>query len=167
MAQKPPCETSIPASALGRRELLAAAGAAALLTGAGRAFAAEQEGHSHGKQYFDAKAAKAHAALVAAANECVAKGQICISHCLETFRLDDTTMAECASAVQEMLPVCTALGYLAAYDSRHLKDLARACIPVCETCEKECRVHEEHQIECKDCADACATVIREAKKLLA
>ena len=60
-----------------------------------------------------------------------------------------------------------ALGYLAAYDSRHLKDLARACIPVCETCEKECREHEEHQAECKDCADACALVIREAKKLLA
>ena len=166
MARNPRSEDP-PSAAVGRRELLTRAGAAALLMGAGSAAAAEPEAHAHGKHYFDAKAAKAHPALVAAANDCVAKGQTCISHCLETFRLGDTTMADCASAVQEMLPVCTALGYLAAYDSRHLKDLARACIPVCETCEKECREHEEHQAECKDCADACALVIREAKKLLA
>jgi Cys-rich four helix bundle protein (predicted Tat secretion target) len=167
MARKAPGDTPAHASALGRRELLAAAGAAALLAGAGRAVGAEGQEHGHEKRYFDARAAKAHPALVAAANDCVAKGQVCISHCLETFRLGDTTMADCAAVVQEMLPVCTALGYLAAYDSRHLKDLARACIPVCESCEKECRVHEEHQRECKDCADACAVVIREAKKLLA
>ena len=30
-----------------------------------------------------------------------------------------------------------------------------------------CRDHAEHQQECKDCADACAAVIVECKKLLA
>jgi Cys-rich four helix bundle protein (predicted Tat secretion target) len=167
MAREDARETPTPAATVGRRELLAGAGAAALLMGAGRAAAAEHEKHAHGKQYFPAKAPRAQRALTAAANDCVAKGQACISHCMETFRLEDTTMADCAMAVQEMLAVCTALGYLAAYDSRYLKDLARVCIPVCEGCEKECRVHEEHQPECKDCADACAVVIREAKKLLA
>jgi Cys-rich four helix bundle protein (predicted Tat secretion target) len=167
MAPKAAGETPIRPQTIGRRELLAGAGATAVLMGAAGAGAAEQEQHSHGKRYFEAKAPRAHPALTAAANDCVATGQACISHCLETFRQGDTTMAECATAVQEMLPVCAALASLSASDSRHLKDLARACIPVCEGCEKECRVHEQHQPECKACADACAALVREAKKLLA
>jgi Cys-rich four helix bundle protein (predicted Tat secretion target) len=117
--------------------------------------------------YSHAKAYKKHVALTAAANECTAKGEICISHCLETFMAGDTTMAECANAVQQMLPVCAAMAQLSTYDSAHLPALAKACIGVCEDCEKECRVHEEHQPECRDCADACAALIKEAKTVVA
>jgi len=118
-------------------------------------------------KYTDAQAYKKHKALTEAANACSTKGEICISHCLETFLTGDTTMAECAYAVQQMLPVCAAMAQLSAYDSKHLGAMAKACIGVCEDCEKECRVHEEHQPECRDCADACAALIKEAKKVLA
>jgi Cys-rich four helix bundle protein (predicted Tat secretion target) len=64
-----------------------------------------------------------------------------------------------------MLHVCTAFAYLAAYDSKHLRAMAPVCIEVCDDCEKECRKHEEHQAECKACADACAALIQEARKL--
>jgi len=54
---------------------------------------------------------------------------------------------------------------LGMYDSKLLEDLARACMGVCSDCEKVCREHAEHQKECKECADACAAVIKECKKL--
>jgi Cys-rich four helix bundle protein (predicted Tat secretion target) len=103
---------------------------------------------------------------VAVTNECIARGQACLSHCMETFVAGDTTMAECARAVQEMLVTCQAFGQLAANDSVVLRPMAQACIAVCEECEKQCRVHEDHQRECRECADACAELVREAKKLL-
>ena len=151
-----------------RRMLSGAAGAAGLLL-AGRAMAADEKGgHEHGgKHYTPGVRNKKHADLVAAVNACTAKGEACLSHCMETFVQGDTTMAECADAVQQMLPVCRAVSSLGMYDSPHLKDLARACMGVCTDCEKVCREHAEHQKECKDCADACAAVIKECKKLLA
>jgi Cys-rich four helix bundle protein (predicted Tat secretion target) len=90
-----------------------------------------------------------------------------MSHCLETFRKGDTTMAECARVVADMLPVCRSLAALASYDSPHLKALAEVCIAVCRDCEKECREHEEHQPECGACADACAALIEQARELSA
>jgi Cys-rich four helix bundle protein (predicted Tat secretion target) len=157
--------------ALRRREILAGAGALAALAAAAPSLAADTShaGHEqHGKgRYFEAKATKAHPALVKATNECLGTGDVCLAHCFETFRMGDTTMAECAFAVQQMLQVCRAFGYLALNDSKHLKALAPGCIEVCEGCELECRKHEDHQPECKACADACAALIQEARKLLA
>ena len=151
-----------------RRDLLIGAGVVASVAVAGTAIAGTEAGsHAMQHKYSEAQAYKKHVALVAATNECISKGQACISHCMETFRLGDTTMGECAFAVQQMLPVCTAMAYLAAYDSKRLKPMAETCVGVCEDCEKECRVHQEHQPECRACADACAAVIKEAKKLLA
>lgn len=161
---------------LRRRDLLVGATvlAGATLGAAGRAAAAEHEQHQHHAlgaaggehRYSEATAFKRRAGLVAVANECIARGQACLSHCMETFVQGDTTMAECARAVQEMLATCQAFAQLAANDSVVLKPMAQACIAVCEECEKQCRVHEEHQPECKACADACADLVREAKKLL-
>ena len=151
---------------ISRRDFLVASGAAATVMSAGGAvYADPMESHKEHK-YFEAKAYKKHAALVAATENCVSKGQACLSHCMETFVAGDTTMAECAAAVQQMLPVCNATGYLAACDSKRLKEMTAACVAVCEDCEKECRVHQEHQPECRACADACAALIKEAKKLL-
>jgi Cys-rich four helix bundle protein (predicted Tat secretion target) len=152
-------------------------GAAALATAAATAriaTAAEHEGHKTGAgagtaehKYTEPKRYKKNAALVAAADECIARGQACISHCFETFLNGDTTMAECALSVEQMLRVCDAMAYLSAFDSKSLKPMAQACIAVCEDCEKECRVHEEHQKACRDCADACAALIKEARKVAA
>ena len=153
---------------MSRRDVLIGAGAVASVAVAGATIAGAEEGaHTMEHKYFEAQAYKKHLALVAATNECIGKGQACISHCMETFLGGDTTMGKCAFAVQQMLPVCTAMAYLAAYDSKRLKPMAETCVGVCEDCEKECRVHQEHQPECRACADACAALIKEAKKLLA
>jgi Cys-rich four helix bundle protein (predicted Tat secretion target) len=153
---------------LRRHVLSGLAGAAGILL-AGRALASEDKGgHEHGgKHYTPGVRNKKHADLVAAVNACTSKGEACLSHCMETFLQGDTTMAECADAVQQMLPVCRAMSSLGVYDSPHLKDLGRACMGVCTDCEKVCREHAEHQKECKECADACAAVIEQCKKLLA
>ncbi len=158
-----------------RRAVLMGAAAFATAAAARAALAAEEAehaghaahaGHGEGK-YTEGVRNKKHRKLVAAANDCVETGQVCISHCMETFVAGDTTMAECAFAVQQMMPICAALAELAAYDSAHLKPLLQACIGVCEDCEKVCREHADHQPECKDCADACAKLIEAAKKTLA
>lgn len=149
-----------------RRDVLMASAALAAAATAGRASAAEDHSaHATTAKYSEAKAFRKHAALVSTANECIATGQACLSHCFETFVAGDTTMAECAFAVEQMLKACDAFSYLAAYDSPHLPAMARVCVSVCEDCERECRKHEEHQPECKACADACAALIREAKKV--
>lgn len=159
---------------LRRRQLLAGAAAFAATAAVG-AEAGKADEHQHGeahgapaaKRYTTAVAYRRHAAATAAAQECIGTGRACLSHCFETFVAGDTTMAECARSVDEMLRVCDAFAWLAATDSKQLAPMARACIASCEYCEKECRVHEEHQAECKACADACAALVIEAKKLLA
>lgn len=153
-----------------RRQLLTGAGTLAGMALAGSAWAASHEDHSGhagggAAKYSEAKAAKVHKELVAAANECTRTGRVCFSHCLETFRDGDTTMADCAWAVEQMMHVCEAFSALATYDSPHLKELAAVCAKVCEDCEKECRVHEKHQQECKDCADACGVLIDQIRSL--
>jgi Cys-rich four helix bundle protein (predicted Tat secretion target) len=161
------------APGLRRREVLAGATlfAGVALAGAGSA-AGEHEGHAAagaggaGPLYSEAKAFKKRASLVNVTNECIARGQACLSHCMETFVEGDTTMAECARAVQEMLVTCQAFGQLAANDSVVLRPMAQACIAVCEECEKQCRPHEDHQPECRECAEACSALVKEAKKLL-
>ena len=156
-----------------RRDFLTTAAGVASASLAGVALAgADTEAHGehgeHGEQrkYYESARLKKYPALVAAANECSAKGEACLSHCMETFLLGDTTMAECANAVQEMLPVCGTMSQLAAYDSKHLELAANLCIAVCEDCEKVCREHEEHQPECRECADACAALIKECRQVV-
>ena len=119
---------------LGRRELLTTAGTLATMALASPAFAGshdEHQGHAHGK-YSDARAAKAHPEIVAAVDDCLRRGRICLSHCLETFREGETNMADCAFAVEQMLHVCQATEALATYDSKHMKGLAAVCIDVCK-----------------------------------
>ncbi len=153
-----------------RRDVLFGAGAVASLAVTRAAFAADEKSsdHEHHEHHYTTGVAnKKHPALVTAAYDCIAKGEACLSHCLETFRAGDTTMAECASSVEQMLPVCAAIAHLATRDSKHLAALARACIGLCEDCEKACREHAEHQAECKAAADACAKLVEEAKRVAA
>jgi hypothetical protein len=44
--------------------------------------------------------------------------------------------------------------------------VTKLCIDICGDCEKECRKHEEHHVQCKNCADSCAAFIREGKKVI-
>lgn len=104
--------------------------------------------------------------MLAAANNCVDKGQRCITHCLASFREGDVQLADCASKVHEMQAICSAFSYLLAANSGYIEAYASVCEKVCLDCEKECRKHEEH-IECKACAEACAGIVDQIKLRLA
>jgi Cys-rich four helix bundle protein (predicted Tat secretion target) len=150
---------------LPRRNLLIGAAALSTLPGLavlGRA-SAEEHSHEHHQHTID----QGRMRVITHAADCVTKGEICIEHCLQLFKAGDTSVAECAETAHEMLASCTAMGKLASYDSRHLKDFMRVCIGVCEDCEKACREHENKHAECKACADSCADCIRVCKEYLA
>jgi Cys-rich four helix bundle protein (predicted Tat secretion target) len=144
-----------PTSGLTRRDVLLGIGAVASAVYAGAAISA-MPGHDHGNH------APQLPELLDAANNCVDKGQRCITHCLVSFREGDTSLAACASKVHEMQAVCSAFSYLLAANSEYVKAYAPICEQVCTDCEKECLKHKEH-IECKACADACANLVDQIK----
>lgn len=147
------------AKSISRREVLLAMGAAATATYAGSAAAAMQ-GHDHSTHK------PQHGDVLDATNECTDKGQRCIAHCLVSFVEGDIELAKCASKVHEMQAICGAFSYLVAANSEYSKDYSKICIAACEDCEKVCREHDEH-FECKDCADACAALVKAIKKSMA
>lgn len=108
-----------------------------------------------------------HASLVAAAKKCADVGDVCLRHCIRLTKAGDKSLADCLTTVRAMLPVCAAVGRLAAQDAKRLKELAKVCADVCADCEAECRKHEFHHKECKACAEACAVMVSECKKLAA
>jgi Cys-rich four helix bundle protein (predicted Tat secretion target) len=152
-------ENNQPERGINRREVLLAMGAAATAAYAGSATAA-MEGHNHSTHK------PQHEDVLNATNDCTDKGQRCIAHCLVSFVEGDTELAKCASKVHEMQAICGAFSYLVAANSTYSKEYAKICITACDDCEKECRKHDEH-FECKDCADACAALVKAIKKSLA
>jgi Cys-rich four helix bundle protein (predicted Tat secretion target) len=139
---------------ISRRHLLigAAATAAAMATSA--AYAGDHPGHRHEDH------ATRNPALLDAVNQCLDKGQRCIAHCLVSFKEGDTSLAACAAKVHEMEAVCNGFSYLVASNSVYTKDYAKICKQVCADCEKECREHEDKHVECKECAEACAHIVK-------
>jgi Cys-rich four helix bundle protein (predicted Tat secretion target) len=135
----------------------AAAGAAALLVGSGRAFAAPEKepGHTHSWAY---------GGVMQAATTCVGEGHVCLNHCLNSFQAGDNSLIACGVAVQETIAACNALAQLAASNSTHTKAFSEACAAVCSDCEKECRKHASKHDACRKCADACQALVREVKK---
>ena len=72
--------------------------------------------------------------LLAAANDCLDKGQRCIAHCLVSFQEGDMSLADCAAEVHEMQAICGAFSCLLAANSGYLTAYAGLC-------EQECREH--------------------------
>jgi Cys-rich four helix bundle protein (predicted Tat secretion target) len=140
-------------SGLSRRALLSGAGAlgAALISGA--SLAADQPGHSHEHH------APRNPALLDAAGDCADKGKQCLAHCLVAFQEGDTTLADCARKVNEMISICDALSIQVASNSPYVEPLAKVCRQACADCEKACRKHEDTHLECKNCAVACAQIV--------
>ncbi len=103
--------------------------------------------------------------LLDAALLCVNRGEACIDHCVKHLGAGDTSMKDCMDSVSTMLPICTAVARFAAFDAPRLKEVVKLCVDVCNDCEKECRKHEQHYAQCKNCADSCAAFIREGKKV--
>lgn len=144
---------------LTRRTILHSAVAATMVAASGTTLASDHK-HTHttGPQ---------HTELVNTALSCIDKGNACMNHCLQLFKVGDKSVAECAALVNEMLSMCNTLINLAANNSNHLVAFTKVCSAVCEDCEKECRKHEKHHAECKACADSCAECIKECNKLSA
>ena len=147
--------------ALSRRELLAGAGALSALLASGTALAGDAPGHRH------ADHARRHPKVLKATNACVARGRQCVAHCLDVFREGDVTLADCANSVNQMVPICEAFSYQLATNSKYVKDLSAVCRQACKDCEEECRKHEDEHRECRDCAEACAALVRAIDRRMA
>ncbi|MFN8644210.1 MAG: Csp1 family four helix bundle copper storage protein [Candidatus Binatia bacterium] len=106
-------------------------------------------------------------ALADAASGCVRAGEACLQHCLELLAKGDTSIADCAKAVTQMLAVCRAVGPIADARSRHLAAMAQLCQAVCGDCAEACRKHAEHHTVCKACLDACEETVAAAKAVAA
>ena len=146
-----------------RRNILLGATAVATAAGLGLSSNAHAEMDHHNMHAIPAERQK----VIDASLHCVKAGQACIQHCIDMFKMKDTSMAECADSVQEMLATCTALSQLASYDSRHLKDFAKVCINVCEDCKESCDKHADKHAACKACSESCDDCIKACKAYIA
>lgn len=145
-----------------RREAIAGSGAFLMAAVSTTALAqtkdaAHDHAHMHGGP---------NAALIAAASDCVVKGQACVAHCLVLLADGDKAMAACAQSVQQVLAVCGALQSLAAQESALLPAMAKVALDACQACEKECRKHQKHA-PCKACMESCIECAKQCKALAA
>ena len=141
-----------------RREVLLGAGAALAAAGVPKVFAAE--GHNHGMH-------SKYSKLVESNLHCIRDGEACLSHCLGLFKQGDTSVADCAASVTEMLAMCTAMQKMAGYDSKYAGKLASVCLKVCQECEKQCNKHAKKHEACAACARSCKDCARECEKIAA
>ncbi|HQC27930.1 MAG TPA: four-helix bundle copper-binding protein [Methylotenera sp.] len=144
---------------MNRREALLSGAALVAAAFVGHAQAAEMGHHHH--------AAMANAGLVAAAADCIQKGQVCLSHCLQLLGQGDKEMAACAKSVNQMLALCGALQSLANQESAYLPQLAKIAMDACNQCEDECKKHADKHEACKACGESCNACAKECKKIAA
>ena len=97
--------------------------------------------------------------LTLAATHCVAVGEECMTHCLDSLAQGDTMLAGCAERVRDTITACQALAGFSAAKSSHLKAYIPVCRKICEECKEECLKHADHHEICKKCADACQDCI--------
>ncbi|HZX96054.1 MAG TPA: four-helix bundle copper-binding protein [Myxococcales bacterium] len=143
-----------------RRNLLG--GAAALA--AARAFAADPKDPHAGHEHH--AAGIPNAALVSAAHECMATGDACLRHCIDSLAAGDASLADCAKSVEQMRAMVGALATVAAQNGPRLKELSAVCAKACRDCEAQCRKHDKHP-PCKACGDACTKCAAECDKTAA
>lgn len=146
-----------------RRELLVGMGAAAIAF-APMAGAMSNE-HKHGHKHDHSKHKPQHENLLSFVNDCLDKGQRCISHCLTMFQEGDVSVADCAAKVHEMLAVCRATSYLLTANSSHIKSIIHTCRALCHECAVECEKHKEHH-ECRACMEACESTVAAIDEML-
>ena len=151
---------------ISRRDLLLG-GAGAVAFAASTALAQEgshkHEGSHHEGSHSKSKNGHKHQKLMQVASDCAQKCQLCLSHCIEAFKVGDTSMADCAAAVQQTAPLCTLIVQFAALESDYLSDLRNICAQACLKCEEECRKHEGKHAPCKACAESCKKCANECR----
>ncbi len=141
-----------------RREFIAAAGTVAAAATASQAYAQmAAEEPMHPAKY---------TALEKAAADCIVTGNDCLRHCLGMFSMKDTSMADCADSVVQLVAACTALNTLAAINSDHTGQLAKTVAMICRDCQKECEKFPKIDV-CKTCGDACKACAAECDKVAA
>lgn len=145
------------AHGVSRRDVLLGLGAAAATMAYSGNATAAMPGHDHSKH--SAQQPK----VLDAVNNCTDKGTRCISHCLVAWTESDLELADCAKKVNEMNAICDGFSKILAANSNHVKSYAKICKAVCNECAKECRKHDKH-IECRECAEACETLVKVINK---
>ena len=148
---------------MNRRELLSSIGGATGLALVSREILAAEQAPK-GEHQHEHAGATPHSALIRAAHECLAAGDVCLKHCIDRFAQGDKSMAACARADEQMLAFCAALSKLAAQNAPRLKEFATLCATSCRDCETECRKHEQHAA-CKRCAEACVKCATECDRV--
>lgn len=151
---------------MNRRSFVGSAAAVSLAAVSAAALAAE--GHKHeGHAAADKAAPRAYEAVRQAAAHCVSAGQVCLDHCIRLLSSGDTSMAQCAKAVNQMLTLCGALQSLAAQNAAQTPALAKLCAQACKECAQACKEHAAHHAECKACMDSCQACAQECEKIAA
>lgn len=146
-----------------RRALLkgAVVASAAIAAGSSSSVFAAKHDHSHMQH------GNPNSEVIDATMSCMKNGQACLDHCIELFKAGDTSVANCADKVTEMLAMCTAMSQMASYQSRHLAKLAKVCIETCKDCKKACEEHADKHQACKNCAESCKECIKACEKIAA
>jgi len=142
---------------MNRRDLLIGGAALAGAALSAAAVAGEHAHHQHG----------ASNALAAALADCIQKGQVCQSHCLDLLADGEKSMAACAKSVNQMLTLCSALQQLANQQSQHTAKLAGLALKACRECEEECKKHADKHEACKACGESCKACATECEKVAA
>lgn len=143
----------------------------AALPAAAMAAGKESHQHHHGKSVARAvpaskSGANPFAPLMISAAECLTTAEVCLAHCLRQMEAGDTSMAQCAQAVSQMLALCRALHSLAAQQSSLTAAQANVAIEGCKLCAEACKPHAAHHAECKACHDACLRCLEACKKVV-
>jgi Cys-rich four helix bundle protein (predicted Tat secretion target) len=141
-----------------RRDLITGLGAASALIATGASLKAHAVTVDHSKMNHQIPIDIKLEELIDTLLECIKMGEICNQHCMHMFQMGDTTLADCSISVQELVAVSTAAIKLASNNSSNLNAFLEVTIKVCESCEVECKKHDNH-IQCKDCGIACRDCI--------
>lgn len=152
---------------MNRRQFISSTTAAAALAAVSAAQAHGNHDHAAHAAPAAGKTAGAYEAVRAAAGHCVAAGQVCLNHCITLLSTGDTSMKDCAVAVNQMLALCGAIQNLAAQNSRLTPSLAKVCVEACKQCAEACKAHAAHHAECKACYESCLNCIKACEKIAA
>ena len=150
---------------MNRRSFVGSAAAVSLAALSTAAIAAEE--HQHGDHAAAKAAPNPYDAARLAAAHCLSAGQVCLDHCIRQLSKGDTSMAQCAKSVNQMLALCGALQSLAAQNSALTPALAKVCAKACKECADACKEHAAHHAECKACHESCLACIKECEKIAA
>jgi Cys-rich four helix bundle protein (predicted Tat secretion target) len=111
-------------------------------------------------------AGDANTILAAAAHTCCGTGRNCLQHCLNMLARGDTSLAETAQSVHEMIAVCEGTATLAAAGSDHLALAARLCEAVCQSVVDAHTASGAQHEACLACVDACRHTIKAARAIV-